>query len=88
MCYVIVLIFHHTYPNPINYHELAREQQRDHEISDYETSITSFQWEKIQINNNTVLCYISTGRPIPVVPVEPHRTVCDVGHELPHPSLN
>ena len=45
----------------INYDELAREQQRDYATSDYESSITSLKWDKIQIKNNSVLCDISTG---------------------------
>ena len=40
------------------YDELAREQHRDHETSDYETYITNLQWEKIQMNNN-FKCFVT-----------------------------
>ena len=64
----------------IYYDELAREQQHDHETTDYEMAITSPQWEKIPINNNSVLCDIVTGRPRPLILMKLHRTVFDVVH--------
>ena len=54
----------------INYNQLAQEQRLDPEIADYETSITNLQWEKVQLNDTTVLCDISTGRPRPLVPTK------------------
>ena len=35
----------------INYNQLALKQRLDPEISDYETSITNLQWEKVQLND-------------------------------------
>ena len=46
-----------------NYNQQAQDQRLDPEIADYETSITNLRWEKVQLNDTTVLCDVSTGRP-------------------------
>ena len=71
----------------INYNQLAQEQRLDPEIADYETSITNLQWEKVQLNDTTVLCDVSTGRPRPLVPTKLRRMVFNVVHGLAHPSI-
>ena len=58
-----------------NYNQLAQQQRQDPEIADYETSITTLQWEKVQLNDTTVLCDVSTGRLRPIVPTKLRRMV-------------
>ena len=70
----------------INYNQLAQERRLNREIADYETSITNLQWEKVQLNDTTVLCDVSTGRPRSLVLIKLRRTVLNVVHGLAHPS--
>lgn len=71
----------------IDYQALSLEQQTDSETSDYKTSITNLEWKYISIDNNDVLCDVSTGRPRPLVPKGYRRKVFDVIHGLSHPSI-
>ena len=72
----------------LDYNHLAREQQRDPEMPACRTSITSFRWKDVPVDEegNTILCDISTGRPRPWIPTSLRRHVFSLVHGLSHPS--
>ena len=54
----------------------------------YRTSITNLQWHDVPYGQegNAILCNISTGHPHPFIPAFLHKRVCDLIHDLSHPS--
>jgi cleavage and polyadenylation specificity factor subunit 1 len=53
-----------------DYARLALSQASSEEIADYRTSITNLKFSMLNIQGNSILCDISTGKPRPVVPCE------------------
>ena len=67
---------------------MASAQTEDPDMQAYRTAITSLRLEDVPFSNGTftLLCDVSTGVPIPVVPEAWRRLVFDTVHSLAHPG--
>ena len=72
----------------VDYVELAKDKQCQ-EIKDYRTSTTGLRFEEIPVGaaNVPLLCDVSTGVPLTVVPSVCRKKIFDVIHGLSHPSI-
>jgi len=69
----------------ISYSDVAEAQQTAAaEMAAYKTAITGLKIENIDIENHTLLCDVSTGKPRPIIPSEFRRKVFLAFHCLSH----
>lgn len=74
---------------PINYAELANDQETDEEVKNYLLEGSSLQLEKVIIpdTNTFVYCDVSTGKSRPFVTKRFRRAAFDAIHNLSHPGI-
>ena len=63
---------------------MAHTQARDPEILAARTAITSLVLQDVALDNNTLLCDVSSGVPRPLVPGQHRKEVFDAIHGLAH----
>ena len=68
---------------------MAIAQQQDDEMKAYRTAITGLVLEDVKFGptNTTLLCYVSSGQPCPIIPSSWRRKVFEAVHNLSHPSI-
>ncbi|GFR97974.1 Pol polyprotein [Elysia marginata] len=72
----------------IDYKAMAEAQEHDEEIQALKTAITGLNLQSVQILNDgpKLLCNVSSGNPIPIVPKAFQRQVFETIHNLAHPG--
>ena len=69
----------------INYNDIARAQETAHEeMSAYKTAITGLDIKNINIEDNAIICDVSTGKPRPIIPAAYKKRVFLTYHNLSH----
>lgn len=73
----------------IDYATRAADQQADGDIQAFRTAKTGLHFEDVtfQDSSATLLCNVSTGRVLPMVPDGWRRRVFDAVHSLSHPAV-
>ncbi|XP_072133508.1 protein NYNRIN-like isoform X1 [Mobula birostris] len=73
----------------VDYAALAEAQQADAEIPSYRTAVSGLQLQDLPVGpgERTLLCYVATGQPRPIVPAAWRRQVFESIHNLAHPSI-
>ena len=74
---------------PISFQDIANAQRDDSELSQLQSSSTSFKFQATPLpsSKDTIICDVSTGVPRPFIPKQFRRTVFDSLHSLAHPSI-
>ena len=74
-------------PLPINWHDFQRDQEADHDVRLFSTSITGLKVQLVQVQGLPIHCDVSKGYPRPIVPLVWRRRVFDLLHDLSHPGV-
>lgn len=76
-------------PIPLNYEQIARDQESDEEVQAYRTAITGLQISNIPLqgSSKTILCDCSKEQPRPILPRQWRKPAFDLIHGLAHPGI-